>query len=214
VPDYQVKSCRGRQSLTAIGEPMNKIEAAEYLECSVRAVERYVSSGKLAARYERGKTGQVLVLDETELERFKAELNAPVQRGTVGFDNARQSAPQVPTSAAAAASATTPDKSDSKALARLDGGSAGASMGENAALVRALYALAQLAPASVDKARQEPTVPTENKLLLSLAEAQALTGLSRETLRAAIAAGELAARQIGRGWKIKRRDLESYIENL
>jgi excisionase family DNA binding protein len=47
-----------------------------------------------------------------------------------------------------------------------------------------------------------------------LAEAQALTGLSRNVLRTAIDAGELKAKQIGRGWKIKKTDLESYIEKL
>ncbi len=52
------------------------------------------------------------------------------------------------------------------------------------------------------------------KLLLTLAEAQVLTGLSRSTLRAAIDDGDLKARQIGRGFKIKREELERWIKKL
>jgi len=50
--------------------------------------------------------------------------------------------------------------------------------------------------------------------LLTLAEAQALTGLSRQTLRDAIESGELKSRQIGRAFRVKRGDLEKYIAGL
>ncbi len=57
-------------------------------------------------------------------------------------------------------------------------------------------------------------VPVADKLLLKLNEAQSLTGLSRLTLRAAIDEGTLKAQLIGRTWRIKRSDLESYIKKL
>ncbi|PSF30451.1 excisionase [Aphanothece hegewaldii CCALA 016] len=60
----------------------------------------------------------------------------------------------------------------------------------------------------------QPTVGIENKLLLTLKEVQALTGLSRETLREAIASGQLKAAIVGKAWRVKRKDLEEYIENL
>ncbi len=177
---------------------MNKTEAAQYLECSPRAIERYVAAGKLKARYERGKTGNVLALDVEELERFKAELNAPTFPN-IAADNARQSptadATEAPTMSRAIVSL-------SKSQERVES--------DYSAIVRLL----EMAATTGDKSRQAPTVPTENKLLLTLAEAQALTGLSRQTLRAAIDDGSLSARQIGRGWKIKRGDLESYVEKL
>jgi excisionase family DNA binding protein len=192
---------------------MNKTEAAEFLGVSPRAVERYVSAGKLAGRYERGKTGQVLAFDETELQRFKDELNAPVARGTVADaspgarpDSERQAATQGTTTLTTARSATAPDNPDSKALARLDR----PLPVDSVALVRAVYALATMA----DKPRQAPTVPVENKLLLKLDEAAALTGLSRATLRQAIDAKQLKAKQIGRAWRIKRADLEKYVSGL
>ena len=63
-------------------------------------------------------------------------------------------------------------------------------------------------------ANHSPFVPIEEKLLLTLPEVQALTGLSRETLREAIKQNELSAKIIGKAWRIKRSDLEDYIEGL
>jgi excisionase family DNA binding protein len=57
-------------------------------------------------------------------------------------------------------------------------------------------------------------VAIENKLLLKLHEAAALTGLSRQTLRTAIEDKKLKARVTGRAWRIKKADLESFIKNF
>ena len=57
-------------------------------------------------------------------------------------------------------------------------------------------------------------MPVEEKLLLTLKEVQALTGLSREILREAINSGKLKAQIIGKSWRIKRFDLSDYIDNL
>jgi excisionase family DNA binding protein len=57
-------------------------------------------------------------------------------------------------------------------------------------------------------------VAVENKPLLKLDEAAALTGLSRQILRDAIKAKELKAKLIGRAYRIKRADLDVYIKKL
>jgi excisionase family DNA binding protein len=57
-------------------------------------------------------------------------------------------------------------------------------------------------------------VSIADKLLLTMAQAQALTGLSREFLKEAIASGELKAKLIGKPWRIKRGDLDNYIDKL
>lgn len=63
--------------------------------------------------------------------------------------------------------------------------------------------------------RQEPTVTDlAHKLTLSLAEASQLAGLSRGYLRQAIEDKKLKARIIGKGWRVKRSDLEGYIAKL
>ncbi len=62
--------------------------------------------------------------------------------------------------------------------------------------------------------RERPTVGIEHKLLLTLEEASALTGLSRGVLRQAIEDKKLKAAVIGRGFKMRREDLETYIRKL
>lgn len=182
---------------------MNKQEAAEFLGVSVRAIERYVSAGKLPANYVRGKTGQVLDFDAGDLERFKAELEAPVSRGTIEPDKTRQGAPQATTRAATRPGTAT--RADSTALARLDGPNA----------QNALSLLVQAIADNSGKARQAPTVAPENKLMLTIEEAVAFSGIGRSAIDAAIKSGKLTAHSgYGRGRRVKRADLESYIGNL
>lgn len=59
-----------------------------------------------------------------------------------------------------------------------------------------------------------PIVPIESKPLLKLNEASALTGLSRRILRAAIDEGKLKAGKIGKAWRVRRADLDAYIQKL
>ncbi len=58
------------------------------------------------------------------------------------------------------------------------------------------------------------SVRVSEKILLNLTDCQSLTGLSDANLRDAIREGKLAGRIIGRGYKIKRADLDKFIDNL
>ncbi len=66
------------------------------------------------------------------------------------------------------------------------------------------------------QSRDEPrkSVSVENKPLLKLDEAAALTGLSRQILRKAIDSEELKGKLIGRAYRIKRDDLDEFIRKL
>jgi excisionase family DNA binding protein len=64
------------------------------------------------------------------------------------------------------------------------------------------------------KPSERPQVAIENKLTLSLAEAAALSGLSQNFLSDAIHDGKLKAAKRGRGWNVKRNDLDSFIKKL
>jgi excisionase family DNA binding protein len=57
-------------------------------------------------------------------------------------------------------------------------------------------------------------VRVSEKFTLSLIEAAQLSGLSRGHLREAIEEKQLKARIIGRGFRVKRQDLEAYIRKL
>jgi excisionase family DNA binding protein len=189
-------------------EPMNKQEAAEFLGCSIRQLERYTSENRIGVRYEKGRTRPTPIYDENELTRFKEEQERPIHRPVVEPMEQPSSAPQTI-----------------------------ATQGDNTAGVLALlsqpvpvgHLLAVLARAGVlnmpdavvalpDKSALEPqkaaSLELGPKLLLTLPECQKLTGLSREVLRTAIDINELKARQIGRAWRVKRADLEAYIASL
>ncbi len=176
---------------------MTKAEAAEYLGCSVRQLERYTSENRIGVRYEKGRTRPTPVYDEGELEAFKSSLERVVFRPAVERMESAQSAPE---------------RAGNAIATQGDGALSGLSQASQ------MEAFARFIVEAVQSQKPETSAPSLSdlsvKLLLTLPEAQALTGLSRGTLRAAIEAGELKAKQIGRGWKIKRHDLENYIENL
>jgi excisionase family DNA binding protein len=58
------------------------------------------------------------------------------------------------------------------------------------------------------------SVPIESKLTLSLVEAAELSGLSKGYLLDAIKGKKLKARKLGRGWRMKREDLNNYVQKL
>lgn len=176
---------------------MNKTDAAKYLNIGVRSLERYTSDGRIFTHKIKGKTGPALDYAPEELERFKAELEAPppvppTPPPSLADPDERSSA------ASPASSAARPATQSGRALARLSGSET------------------FLVPAATRGAagRERPLVPVEHKLLLTLPEAQALTGLSRGALKTAIDAGQLQAATIGRAWRIKRRALEQFVEEL
>jgi excisionase family DNA binding protein len=62
--------------------------------------------------------------------------------------------------------------------------------------------------------KQTATASIGEKLMLTLGDASVLTSLSVNHLRGAIKAKRLKARIIGRGYKVKRADLDVYIKKL
>lgn len=87
--------------------------------------------------------------------------------------------------------------------------------GQMQVLAALLDAVAEeLARRHADEQKKPTAQESAAKLLLNLEEAQVLTGLSRAHLRAAIQSGELQARRLGRGWKVRRTDLEKYLAEV
>ncbi len=170
---------------------MNKKQAAEFLGVSVRALERYVQQGKISVKYSKGKTRPTANFDPTELEAFKLELNQPSYKPAV---ESRQIA-------------TDQHQQVDKLVHH-----SGEITAEGDLVV--VEHLSSIIDALLANSVNHPGVPISAKLLLTLSEAQALTGLSREFLRDAIFQKKLAAVVIGRSWRIKRSDLENYIANL
>ncbi|MBW4677788.1 MAG: helix-turn-helix domain-containing protein [Desmonostoc geniculatum HA4340-LM1] len=170
---------------------MNKQEAADFLGVSVRALERYVQQGKISVKYEKGKTRPTANFDQSELEAFKAELNQPTIKPAI---ESRQIATDLQ------------HQTDKPVLYSGEI----AEFGE----IGVIEKLSSIIEALLGKTDTQPSVPIADKLLLTLPEAQALTGLSREFLRDAINEGKLKAKMIGRSWRVKRTDLDEYVASL
>jgi excisionase family DNA binding protein len=165
---------------------MNKKEAAAMLGISTRALENRVRNGHLTQTYEKGATGEIAVFNDDEIKRLRDELDR--KRGMIR-------------------PAVAWETSESRELMR----GYGSEHSGDASL--ALFArLIEAARGASGNAR--PSVSVESKLTLKLDEAAALSGLSRGMLREAVAAGKLKAKIIGRAWRIKRGELEAYIEKL
>lgn len=173
---------------------MNKTEAAEYLGCSVRQLERYTADNRIGVKMEKGRTRPTPIYDESELEAFKTSLERVVHRPAI-------QRMETPANSAETAIAT-----------QGDGGLSVLSQASQ------MEAFARFIVEAVKAEKPETSAPSLSdlsaKLLLTLAEAQALTGLSRDVLRAAIEDGSLSARRIGRAFRIKRGALDRYIEGL
>ena len=167
---------------------MNKQEAASHLGISVRTLLRHMKVGNIGYAKVRGKTGEVVDFMLAELERFRREHLAPTVTPTF--------TPDAPVSQ--------PRKSSQL----------GAPSGSNALARRPEFeAFAQM----VALTRQGPPpvqLSLGDKLTLSLADAALLAGLSKDYLTKAIHAGKLKAAKRGRGWNIKRADLEAWVKRL
>jgi excisionase family DNA binding protein len=178
---------------------MNKTEAAHYLNIGVRSLERHTSDGRITAQKVKGKTGPALDYDAADLERLKAELEAPPPSPPSPANNALARVP------ATLLPSLHPRRANSD-LAALQGAFEGEV--DKEATTRFAVLLDAI------EAHRKPRVSLSDKLLLTLDDAQSLTSLSRATLKAAIHSGQLPARRIGRGWKITRKSLEEWVSKL
>ena len=79
---------------------------------------------------------------------------------------------------------------------------------------RLIAALEALRPLQLPAKPTLSIADVAHKLMLTLQEAAALSNLSRNHLRQAIKTGTLKAKKIGRGWRIKRADLDAYVSSL
>jgi hypothetical protein len=163
---------------------MNKKDAAAYLGVATRTLESYVSKGSLTVQYVRGKTGDVADFNEGELRRLRAEADAK-----------RAPRPAVVREASESSDA------EPRSLARL-------SDVLPRALVQALFS-------GVNTGQKRESVPLGEKMLLSLPQAAEVSGVPVAYLRAAVKAKRLKTVAVGGGYgKVKRVDLETYVENL
>ncbi len=183
---------------------ITKEQAAVILGKTTRAVERYAADSKnrLSVVYEKGRTRDVPMYDEGEIRALAERLRQPSSPAqaviTTQDDNAdtRQSLVAISPQQALQAALS---PSDIATLATRQ--------------ANTLEAL-QTAVSGIAERLEKPALSLADKLTLSLVEASQLSGLSRNHLRQAIEDKKLKARIIGRGWRVKRDDLDTYVRKL
>jgi excisionase family DNA binding protein len=183
---------------------MNKKEAAEFLELSEKTVERYKSSGKLSARMKRivgadGKSRKVLDFNQSDLDRLKRELS-----GNVVF-------PELTDGHAQTETQTDTDRQtqlDSANFANNELLTVGQTQTVNLfeVIFKSLETISERNLRASDRFQ---------KLMLTVDEAAAVSGLPKVFLDRAIKKdGALKATKIGGRYRIKRQDLDEFINNL
>ncbi len=147
-----------------------------------------MTSHKIGFKMRKTKTGEEAIFDKEELRRFKEEMKevTTTVKGSV-------------ISATGAVSRISEAEEVNTQLATTPTDS----MQRFAMMIQAMQPVVK-----------EAVVAIESKPLITIAEARKLTGLSDQHLRGAIHSGKLKGKIIGKSFRIKRTELDKYIEKL
>jgi excisionase family DNA binding protein len=184
---------------------MNKKEAAAYLGISTRTLEWHVKQKNIGARKVRGKTGEIADFDEGELRKLKAQIDerrAPVHAVERLSHESHETEARNMTGLARLS-----DVSPDQFMQML-------AQAYTAGVSEVMQRLPAMLPPAPNGHAPATISDLAHKLTLSLVEAAQLSGLSRGHLRAAITEKKLKARIIGRGFRVKREDLDLYVRKL
>ncbi len=210
---------------------LKKKDAAAILGISTRQIENYARAGRITVRKERGKTGDISVYDESEIQQLKSELDA--KRGVIQAAVVREPAPDGG-EAEPNGNGHSPESSEAirafaSQLSRLSPQEFIAQLAD-AILTQAEQRQQRQLEAGQEQGEQDqsqqrpkkrqhdPDQPTINELaakpLLTRAEAQRYTGLSRQLLREAVTSGKVAEVKLGHAYRMKRAELDNYVAEL
>lgn len=206
---------------------LTKKDAAALLGISTRQLENYARAGRVTVRKERGKTGDISVYDEAEINQLKSELDA--KRGVVQ--------PAIMREPAGAGEAEAGDLESSEVVR---------AFASQLSRLTPQEFIAQLAAAILTQAEQrqatrqlgvgEGEAEQENgqqrpkkrkhnpdetpigdlaaKPLLTRAEARRYTGLSQQLLSEAVRSGKVSEHKLGHAYRLKRVELDNYVAGL
>ena len=184
---------------------LDKKQAAEYLQVTTRSLERYTNEGRISVRYEQSPNGEIAMFDPEELKKFKTDKQTSRIKPTVEPDRPQHDRPSNPQSQITRSSQLQTELYNPPQEANFG----------LATLIAPLGALFNNLTKAIDNhGSRVTTTELRSKLLLTLNEAQLVTGLSRDSLMEAIDNGELPSKIIGKARRIKTQDLERYIANL
>lgn len=180
---------------------LNKAQAAEFLGVTPRAIENYVAQGKLHVQYAPGLRGRIALFDEAELQRLKVERAQtpyldPTAKAMVQALFPQPPQPQQP--------AQQPSQQSQPLFISLL-----QSLSDLLKDPDVRYLLTEALKAGVQHWQESEKA---DQMALSIKEASEATGLSESTLRKDIREGALKAKFKGRGYLIRRADLQRYLD--
>jgi excisionase family DNA binding protein len=173
-------------------------QACKILQITPATLNLYVAKGRLTATRTRSIRGRVVSYSKTEVEALKRELQHEEAYIREQYERAKYSHKTV--------EAELVDGEGNSTDVR---GATSFVPASAPVIERLILLLERLTP------NEHPKVAIEKKLLLTMGEATAYSGLSEVKLNQAIRAGKLDARKdLGKGYRVKRSDIESYIKSL
>lgn len=201
---------------------MNKEEAANFLGCSVRTLQRYVENGKIPCQHQRSPKGIVTFFDPADLEKFKADMTTmmmgdnravtPVIQVDPGASGAVPMPVLSPSHSAKFAAhyepvPTIPPEMFNRMTAAL----------EAIAASQPQPAIGDGSPTEEPEEKKAILPPSELafKLMLDLDEVSALTGLAKGWLYQQIKEGKFpVVNPTKKKFMVKRASLDQFIEAL
>ena len=163
---------------------MTKTEASHALGVSERAIRRYAASGKLSVSYKKNPQGSYEAVYDADEVTTLCERFRHPPPPKVKLKTIKKRG--------------RPPKNEALELRDKAGSEIGS----------ALLRIAESATTT------RGDVPIEAKLTLTLKDASKLAGLSKGYLLLAIKSRKLKASKRGRGWNLKRDDLEAWVKKL
>jgi hypothetical protein len=176
---------------------MNKKEAAAFLSCSEKTIDRLIKGGELPATLQRGKTRDVVIIDDDALASYKQEREQPKMH----MPSVMKDEPAAPLQSLIRQSQTNLVKSGQAA--------------ETGSIEHLAEAMRSQAEANQSLADAQNMIALQGKPTLNLHEAALVSGLSITSLEKAVKAGSLKTFAGARGSKvIRRKDLDQFIDSL
>ncbi|KAF0250504.1 MAG: hypothetical protein FD167_78 [bacterium] len=178
----------------------------DFLGVSDRTVEKYTAKGLLTVRYEPGKTRPVATYEEEEVTKLKEKMTTVSETNKTSQQKAEKTKNEVNIEMPSDEYLNT---EPNRALILA------ATKPITAGFEQMAFTIEKLTQ-TVESIRtnKPPIVPVESKVILTLAEAASLLSMSKQLLVLGIKEGKLKAAKQGRGWKIRRKDLDLYAESL
>lgn len=185
---------------------MTKKEAMEFLGVSDRTIEKYTAKGLLTVKYEPGKTRPVAIYEDEEVTKLKEKMASTGETNKASQPKAEKLKDPINIDIPNGEYLNT---EPNKALILAATKPITAGFEQMAVTIEKLTRTVEAI-----RTNKPPTVPVEAKVILTLAEAASLLSMSKQLLVLGIKEGKLKAAKQGRGWKIRRKDLDLYAESL